>query len=119
MQLLRHKRKNKYFCKDFLLTLMKDFLANVWAFIRRRKYSVTIIAFLVIIVLVDENSLVRRLSQKRQINALEEEIDMYRSQLEEGQALLDNLENDSMLLERIAREKYNMSRQDEDVFIIK
>lgn len=98
---------------------MKEFIVRVWDFVRRRKYAVTIVVFLVIIVLVDDNSMVRRLSQKRQIKALEEEIDMYRRQLDEGRTLLENIENDSMLLERIAREKYNMSRQDEDVFVLR
>lgn len=97
---------------------MSEFLSGIWSFVRRNKYMAAIVAFLAIIVVLDENSLVRRISQKRQIKALEEEIDTYRQQIIEGQALLDNLENDSMLLERIARERYNMSRPDEDVFLM-
>lgn len=98
--------------------VMSEFISRIWSFVRRNKYTVAIVAFLAIIVVLDENSLVRRISQKRQIKALEEEIDTYRQQIIEGQALLDNLENDSMLLERIARERYNMSRPDEDVFLM-
>lgn len=79
---------------------------------------VVLVAFLLIIVVLDQNSLLHRMSQKREMKALQEEIDDYRRQIREGEALLDNLENDSMLLEQIARERYNMSRSDEDVFIM-
>ena len=37
-------------------------LANIWAFIGRHKYWVTIGAFLLIIGVLDENSLIRKLS---------------------------------------------------------
>ena len=97
---------------------MTGLLSSIWGYIRRNKYKVSIVAFLLIIVFLDENNLIRRISQKRQIRAMEEEIDMYNRQILEGKELLENLENDSMLLEHIAREKYNMSRPDEDVFII-
>lgn len=76
------------------------------------------VAFLLIIVVLDQNSLLRRMSQKREMKALQEEIDDYKRQIREGEALLETLESDSMLLEQIARERYNMSRSDEDVFIM-
>ena len=97
---------------------MKELFSSTWDFISKNKYAVTIGAFLLIIVFMDSNRFIRRVSQKRQMKALQEEIDMYRAQIEEGSSLLDNIGNDSMLLERIAREKYNMSRPDEDVFLI-
>lgn len=74
-------------------------------------------AFLLIIVFLDQNSLLRRFSQKRQMIELQEEIDMYRSQIEENSALLDDIDNDEILRERMARKNYNMSRPDEDVFV--
>lgn len=85
---------------------------------RVHKFAVVIVVFLFVILFADQNSMIKRYAQKRQINALEKEIDMYRSQIEEDAALLDNIEHDSVLLERMARKNYNMSRQDEDVFIM-
>ena len=91
---------------------------SIWNFIRRHKYSVVICSFLVLIVFVDQNSMIRRMSQKRQINELEREIGQYRSQIDESSALLEDIDNDTVLLERMARQNYNMSRPDEDVFIM-
>lgn len=94
------------------------FFSSSWNFIRRHKYSVVICSFLLLIVFLDQNSMIRRMSQKRQINELEEEIEAYRSQIQESSALLEDIENDTVLLERMARQNYNMSRPDEDVFIM-
>ena len=49
-------------------------LANIWAFIGRHKYWVTIGAFLLIIGVLDENSLIRRIAHKREIHQLNTEI---------------------------------------------
>ncbi len=94
------------------------FFSSSWNFIRRHKYSVVICSFLLLIVFLDQNSMIRRMSQKRQINELEKEIEAYRSQIQESSALLEDIENDTVLLERMARQNYNMSRPDEDVFIM-
>lgn len=97
---------------------MSRLFSSLWSFVRRNKYVVVLVAFLLIIVVFDQNSLLRRMSQKREMKALQEEIDDYKRQIREGEALLETLESDSMLLEQIARERYNMSRSDEDVFIM-
>ncbi len=114
-------QKNTYFCDinhEFVFEKnMRERIFGIWNFIRRNKYAVVIVAFLLIIVFIDQNSLLRRFSQKRQMHDLQEEIDMYRNQIEEGSALLDDIENDEVLRERMARKNYNMSRPDEDVFV--
>ncbi|MBO4499716.1 MAG: septum formation initiator family protein [Bacteroidaceae bacterium] len=97
---------------------MSRLFSSLWSFVRRNKYVVVLVAFLLIIVVLDQNSQLRRMSLKREMKALQEEIDDYKRQIREGEALLETLESDSMLLEQIARERYNMSRSDEDVFIM-
>ena len=54
-----------------------DKLSNIWKFICRRKYFITIVAFTVIIVFLDENSMIRRLEYKHEIMQLKEEIEKY------------------------------------------
>ena len=54
-------------------------LISIWEFICRRKYLITIVAFAVIIVFLDENSLLRRLGYEREIRQLKEEIEKYRA----------------------------------------
>ena len=48
-------------------------LISIWEFICRRKYLITIVAFAVIIVFLDENSLLRRLGYEREISQLKED----------------------------------------------
>ena len=55
---------------------------TVWNYIRQHKYLITILAFLVIIVFLDENSLIQRAKQRQEINALTSEIEKYRKQYE-------------------------------------
>ena len=80
-------------------------IKNMWEAIGRHKYAVTIIGFLLIICVFDQNNLIQRLRHQRQI----------RDQSMQG---LLELANDSNNLERIAREKYGMHLPNEEVFII-
>lgn len=92
-------------------------LANIWVFIGRHKYWVTIGAFLLIIGVLDENSLIRRISHKREIHQLNAEIERYRKQYEEDSKLLKEITSNKEALEKVAREKYLMKKENEDIFI--
>ena len=82
-------------------------LANIWAFIGRHKYWVTIGAFLLIIGVLDEN----------EIHQLNTEIERYRKQYEEDSKLLKEITSNKEALEKVAREKYLMKKENEDIFI--
>ena len=56
---------------------------TIWTYIRKHKYLITIAAFLVIIVFLDENSLIQRAQHRQEINDLTTEIEKYRKQYEE------------------------------------
>lgn len=67
---------------------------------------------------VDDNSCYNRYLRLQEIATLEEEIDMYRSLYEEDTRRLNALDVYDNV-ERLAREKYLMKRDNEDVFIIR
>ena len=90
---------------------------TIWTYIRKHKYLITIAAFLVIIVFLDENSLIQRAKHRREISALTTEIEKYRKQYEEDTEKLKELTNNPEALEKIAREKYLMKKPNEDIFI--
>ena len=96
---------------------MTPFLLTIWNHIRRHKYLITVLAFLVIIVFLDENSLIQRAKHKREISVLNSEIARYRKQYEEDTRKLKELMNNPEALEKIAREKYKMKKPNEDIFI--
>ena len=90
---------------------------TIWTYIRKHKYLITIAAFLVIIVFLDENSLIQRAKHQQEINTLNSEITKYRKQFEEDTEKLKDLTNNPEAMEKIAREKYLMKKPNEDIFI--
>ena len=92
-------------------------LMTVWKYVRMHKYLITVAAFLVIIVFLDENSLIQRNKHRQEINALTAEIEKYRKQYEEDTETLKELMNNPQELEKIAREKYKMKKPNEDIFV--
>jgi cell division protein FtsB len=92
-------------------------LGTLWNYVRRHKYLITIVSFLVIIVFLDENSLIQRAQHRREIQELTSEIEKYRNQYERDTEMLKELMNNPEAMEKIAREKYLMKKPNEDVFI--
>ena len=92
-------------------------LNTLWNIIGRHKYFITLLAFGVIMVFLDENSLVQRAKHQEEIKTLNEEIAKYRKQFEEDTRKLKELTNNPEALEKIAREKYLMKKPNEDIFI--
>ena len=92
-------------------------LITLWKHMRLHKYLITIAAFLVIIVFLDENSLIQRAKYRQEINTLTSEIEKYRKQFEEDTQKLKELTTNPEALDKIAREKYLMKKPNEDVFI--
>ena len=92
-------------------------LMTIWSYIRRHKYLITILAFLVVIIFLDENSLMQRAKHKREISTLNSEIAKYREQYEEDTRRLKEIMDNPEALEKIAREKYLMKKPNENIFI--
>ena len=94
-------------------------IKELWQYIKQHKYVVTIGLFLLIICIIDENNVVKRLQHQRQIRELNREIEIYEEIRDKSVKGLQELANDSNNLERIARERYGMHLPNEEVFIIK
>ncbi|MBO7248039.1 MAG: septum formation initiator family protein [Bacteroidaceae bacterium] len=88
-------------------------------FVKRNKVLLAILFFVVYMLFIDDNNLFVRITQKREIRALKSEIEMYEKQIERDEKLIKELDDDSLLKEHIAREKYFMREKDEDIFITK
>lgn len=94
----------------------KGFLA--WC---RRYLSVTlfiVMAFIVIVLFFNENSMLKSIEYNNEINRLKREIRMNRDTLEYYRRLNISLDTDPETMERIVREYYHMQRENEDVYII-
>lgn len=93
-------------------------IKEIWGAAKRHKYAVTIIGFLLIVCVFDQNNLLQRLRHQQQIRELKREILHYTQMRDQSVQGLQELANDSNNLERIAREKYGMHLPNEEVFII-
>ena len=93
-------------------------LITVWKYIRQHKYLITILVFLLVVVFLDENSLMNRAQYRQEISTLKSEIQKYRTQYNEDTQKLKELMENPEALEKIAREKYFMKKPNEDIFII-
>ncbi|MEG1685832.1 MAG: septum formation initiator family protein [Bacteroides sp.] len=92
-------------------------LLSVWNFIRRHKYLITVFVFSIIIGFVDENSMLRRVSNLREINQLHEEIGKFKAEYQESTTRLNELTANPEALEKVAREKYLMKKPNEDIYV--
>lgn len=82
------------------------------------KYVVVALIAVVIIGFLDENSVWSHLHNKQRISELEEEIATYNERFLQDQEKIRTLDGNPKAIERIARERYFMKADDEDVFVL-
>ena len=86
--------------------------------ILRNKYVFTFIGFLVWITFFDRNDLFARYKYYKELCKLEEEREYYLSEIDKNRKDMYELMSDPANLEKFAREKYLMKKENEDIFII-
>ena len=84
----------------------------------RNKYLIAAAAFVVWMLFFDKNDLVSQYEYRQQVNTLKEERDFYFKETEKVDKDLDELTSNPQKLEKFAREKYLMKKENEDVFVI-
>ncbi len=84
----------------------------------KNKYAVTLIAFTIWLTFFDRNDLISQYKLTMQLKELEDKMVYYKEQLEEVKKTQKELFTDQSSIEKFAREKYWMKRDNEDVFII-
>ena len=93
------------------------FLPQLKFFIGKHKYWIVFVLFLLVILVASDNSLIKRMVQKREIRDIQEQLRQSAELKRQNELMLNDLNNDSLVIDRIAREKYNMHREDEDLFL--
>jgi cell division protein FtsB len=77
-----------------------------------------LLVFAIWMMFFDTNSWLSHQKLDGEISEIESNIDYYKSEIKKDKKTLQQL-NDSVLIEKFAREHYYMKRENEDVFIIK
>jgi cell division protein FtsB len=84
----------------------------------RNKYFLSAIAFMAWMLFFDRNDLMSQYDYRTEVNKLQAEKEFYISETEKAKRDLDELSTNKEKLEKFAREKYLMKKENEDVFVI-
>lgn len=82
------------------------------------KYVVVGLAFIIWMIFFDQNSYLLHKELDEDITNLKEERAYFEKEIQQEQESLDMLNQDPEEYERIAREKYLMKKENEDIFVI-
>lgn len=74
-------------------------------------------AFLVFLIFFDDHNLIKKNKMKNEIEQLETELKDYRYKLADNREEIKRLRTDTAYLEKVAREKYYMKNENEDIFL--
>src|SRR5690606_37894100 len=92
---------------------MERFIAII-----RNKYIIASVAFLVWMLFFDRHDFATQYGYYSQLKGLQAEKAFYTEEIERVTTTLHNLNNNPQELQRLAREKYKMKKENEDVFVV-
>ena len=81
-------------------------------------YFLSLVIFFGWMLLLDSNNLVARYQLRSKLNSLEEEKEYYEEKIREVRKDRSELFGDRESVEKFAREKYLMKKENEDLFIV-
>lgn len=93
------------------------YISKIPAWIRN-KYIIATAVFLVVILFLDKNDFFTQLDRRNELRTLEKSKAYYSKEIASERKELEGLKNDPAILEKYAREKYLMKRDDEEIFLI-
>ena len=96
---------------------LKEIRKNRFIKIITNVFVLILIPFLIWMFFIDDNSYLVHRKLDNEINDLESTISLYENKIAEDKATIKKLQ-DSLQLERFAREKYLMKKENEDIYLI-
>ena len=103
--------------REIYMKKVKSLLLRIYH-IPALKYVVVTLIAVILIGFVDENSIWNHLRNQQRISDLEEEIEQYTERYHQDQERIHTLDANPKAIEKIARERYFMKADDEDVFVL-
>lgn len=105
-----HYLNGQFYNMDVKQLKIPSFLKN--------KYALTAAVFLIWISFFDENNLITQYQYQTELSKLQDEEVFYKEELVKIQASLKELQTNPKTLEKFAREKYLMKKDNEELFVI-
>ena len=82
------------------------------------KYTITILAFVMWLLFFDQYDVFRQMEFRNEVEKLEMDKAYFENQIKETKQELTGLMENEENLERFAREKYFMKKENEEIFVI-
>jgi cell division protein DivIC len=102
-----------YFCEGTLIIMWQ----RIPPFLRN-KYILTLLALLVWLTFFDRNNFIAQVRLGRTLNEHRQQREFYKSEIKKDSTAMKELMSDSLNLEKFAREKYLMKKDNEDIYLI-
>lgn len=90
---------------------------NKWVRIIGNKYMLIVILFLVWMIFFDANSYLIHRELDTDIKALEDNAEFYQKEIDQDKAFIKKMDDEEEM-EKFAREKYYLKKENEDIYII-
>ncbi|MCQ2242820.1 MAG: septum formation initiator family protein [Bacteroidaceae bacterium] len=90
---------------------------KIGSFILHNKYWIVIVIGVLVVGFTGDNSILQHLEYQNEIDNLENEISDYNKIYDESQHTIKMIQTDPHAITKIAREKYLMKADDEDIFV--
>jgi len=84
----------------------------------KNKYVFTTLAFIVWMLFFDRNDVISQFKLRNKLNQLEEDKSYYKEEIRQDRQNLKLLLTNPKTLEKFAREKYLMKKDNEDIYLI-
>ncbi|MCD4684072.1 MAG: septum formation initiator family protein [Bacteroidales bacterium] len=84
----------------------------------KNKYVIAILAFFIWMMFFDRNNIINQVKLVYTLKGLNQQNEYYMQEMKKDSAELVKLRTDSSSLEKFAREKYLMKKENEDIFLI-
>lgn len=91
---------------------------NIGNLLGHYKYLIVIVLGTIMVGVVGNNSFHKRIQYELQIGDLKDEIERYNAQNEHDTKKLQELTRNPKAIEKVARERYFMKTDDEDIFVL-
>ena len=84
----------------------------------KNKYFIALVVFVTVMFFLDKNDIITQLDRRQELRQLQQSKEHYTTQIATEQKELQGLKTNPATLEKYAREKYLMKRDNEELFIL-
>ena len=84
----------------------------------KNKFTITVVVFVVWLLFFDRNDIISQYKMRAELEKLEEEKEFFIEEIKKDNENLKDLITNPKTLEKFAREKYLMKKDNEEIFVI-